>query len=44
MAYDSDYLGKMILQAESYGEPPDHDRIAAWLKSLPRPTGAFLLS
>lgn len=41
MAYDSDYLGKMILQAESYGEPPDHDRIAAWLKSLPRPTALF---
>ncbi len=39
--YASDYLGKMILQAESYGDPPDRDRMAAWLESLPRPTAIF---
>ncbi len=40
-AYDSDYLGRMILQAECYGEPPDHSRLAAWLKTLARPTAIF---
>lgn len=39
--YDSDYLGRMILQAESYGEPLDHDRIAEWLKTLPHPVALF---
>lgn len=40
-AYEADYLGQMILQAESYGEPPDRTRILAWLKGLPRPTALF---
>ena len=39
--YSSDYLGKMILQAECYGDPPDRDRMAAWLESLERPTAIF---
>ena len=39
--YSSDYLGKMILQAEGYGDPPDRDRMAAWLESLERPTAIF---
>ena len=39
--YESDYLGKMILQAESYGNPPDRDRMAAWLNTLERPTAVF---
>jgi LacI family transcriptional regulator len=39
--YSSDYLGQMILQAESYGKPPDRDRLAAWLQELPRPTAVF---
>lgn len=40
-AYASEYLGKMILQAECYGEPPDRDRMAAWLEALERPTALF---
>ena len=40
-AFSSDYLGKMILQAERYGDPPDRDRMAAWLESLERPTAIF---
>jgi LacI family transcriptional regulator len=40
-AFSSDFLGKMILQAESYGDPPDRDRMAAWLESLERPTAIF---
>ncbi len=39
--YDASYLGRMILQAESYGEPPDRDRLVAWLAALPRPTALF---
>jgi LacI family transcriptional regulator len=39
--YSSDYLGKMILQAECYGDPPDRDRMAAWLESLERPAAIF---
>ena len=39
--YASDDLGKMILQAERYGDPPDRDRMAAWLEALPRPTAIF---
>jgi LacI family transcriptional regulator len=39
--YSSEYLGKMILQAESYGDPPDRDRLAAWLESLERPAAVF---
>jgi LacI family transcriptional regulator len=39
--YSSDYLGKMILQAECYGDPPDRDRMATWLEALPRPTAVF---
>lgn len=39
--YSSDYLGQMILQAESYGDPPDRDRMAAWLDSLERPAAVF---
>ena len=40
-AFASDFLGKMILQAERYGEPPDRDRMAAWLESLERPVAVF---
>jgi LacI family transcriptional regulator len=40
-SYSSDYLGRMILQAECYGDPPDRDRMAAWLESLERPTALF---
>jgi LacI family transcriptional regulator len=40
-AYASDYLGQMILQAECYGDPPDRDRMAAWLESLERPAALF---
>ncbi len=39
--FSSDFLGKMILQAECYGEPPDRDRMAAWLESLERPAAIF---
>ena len=39
--YAADYLGKMILQAECYGVPPDRDRMEAWLESLERPTALF---
>jgi len=39
--FSSDFLGKMILQAERYGDPPDRDRMAAWLESLARPTAIF---
>ncbi len=40
-AFSSDFLGKMILQAERYGDPPDRDRMAAWLGSLERPVAVF---
>ena len=39
--FSSGFLGKMILQAERYGEPPDRDRMAAWLQELPRPTAVL---
>jgi LacI family transcriptional regulator len=39
--FDSDFLGTMILQAERYGDPPDRDRMAAWLATLERPTAVF---
>lgn len=39
--YENDYLGHMILQAESYGEAPDQLRLLQWLKKLPRPTAIF---
>ena len=39
--FSSDFLGKMILQAERYGEPEDRDRMAKWLESLPRPLALF---
>ena len=39
--FSSDFLGKMILQAERYGEPEDHDRMAKWLESLPLPAAVF---
>ena len=34
---DPEQLAQMILQAERYGTPPDHDRMVAWLKTLPLP-------
>jgi len=37
----SGFLGRMILQAERYGKPPDHDGLAAWLKTLRRPSAIF---
>jgi len=40
-AYESDYLSRMILRAEPYGEPTDRARILRWLKGLPRPTAMF---
>ena len=40
-AFSSDFLGKMILQAERYGNPPDRDRMAAWLEALERPAAVF---
>lgn len=39
--FSSDFLGKMILQAERYGNPSDRDRLAAWLESLERPAAVF---
>jgi len=39
--FPSGFLGKMILQAERYGYPPDRDRLAAWLQELSRPTAVF---
>lgn len=39
--FSSDFLGNMILRAERYGDPPDRDRMAAWLESLDRPTAIF---
>lgn len=39
--FDPDFLGKLILQAEAYGDPPDRKRLAAWLKALPRPAAVL---
>ncbi len=39
--YDTNYLGKMILQAEAYGDPLDRDRMAEWLGTLPLPVALF---
>ena len=39
--FSAGYMGAMILQAERYGDPPDRDRMAAWLASLERPTAIF---
>ncbi len=39
--FSSDFLGKMILRAERYGNPPDRDRMAAWLEGLERPAAVF---
>ena len=39
--YSSDYLGLTTLQAECYGDPPDRNRLAAWLEALERPTAVF---
>jgi len=39
--FSSDFLGKMILRAERYGNPPDRDRLAVWLESLERPAAVF---
>lgn len=36
--FKPDFLGKLILQAEAYGDPPDSRRLARWLKTLPLPT------
>jgi len=36
--YGASALGPMILQAESYGEPLDRERILQWVKTLPLPT------
>jgi len=41
VAFSTDFLGSMILQAERYDDPPDRDRLAAWLTSLKRPTAVF---
>ena len=40
-AFSTNFLGPMILQAERYDDPPDRDRLAAWLISLKRPTAVF---
>lgn len=39
--FSSDFLGRMILQAERYGEPADRDRMAKWLEALARPAAIF---
>lgn len=39
--FASDFLGNMILQAERYGDPPDRERMAAWLRSLEHPVAVL---